>query len=207
MPAAVPPSGHNFVPKSRTVYQKWATSPPARSRHPPVHTILDSDSSDAEARPQWSYFISLATTQGSLPSRRYSSGIPTTQRPRIPGTSARVLRIEAGFYLSVRTSILNVERPDLRLATPAKRLQQRPRGISRFHRRRAGLLVRCGHRHDPHLPRHRETGDSNPSLHCNCLRPDERTAEQPDPGISPADVYPARRARRQLQLNSRQTYR
>ena len=28
--------------------------PPARSRHPPVHTISDSDSSDAEARSQWS---------------------------------------------------------------------------------------------------------------------------------------------------------
>ena len=110
--AAVPPGGHNFAPKSRSVYQKRATAPPVRSRHPPVHVISDSDSSDAEAR--------LATTQGSSPSRRYSSGIPTTQRPWVPGTSARVLRAEAGFYLSVRTSTLDVERPDLRLATPPR---------------------------------------------------------------------------------------
>ena len=53
--AAVPPGGHTFAPKPRSVYQKRATSPPARSRHPPVHTISDSDSSDAEAHPQWSY--------------------------------------------------------------------------------------------------------------------------------------------------------
>ena len=50
--AAVPLGGHSFAPKPRSDYQKWATPPPARSRHPPVHTISGSDSSDAEAHPQ-----------------------------------------------------------------------------------------------------------------------------------------------------------
>ena len=49
--AAVPLGGHTFAPKPRSDYQKRATSPPVRSRHPPVHTISDFDSSDAEARP------------------------------------------------------------------------------------------------------------------------------------------------------------
>ena len=53
--AAVPLGGHAFAPKPRSDYRKRATPPPTRSRHPPVHTILDPDSSDAEARPQWSY--------------------------------------------------------------------------------------------------------------------------------------------------------
>ena len=36
-------------------YRKCPTPPPARSRHPSVHTISDSDSSDAETRPHWPY--------------------------------------------------------------------------------------------------------------------------------------------------------
>ena len=46
---------HSFAPKSRSAYQKRATPPPARNRRLPAHNLLDSDSSDAEARPQWSY--------------------------------------------------------------------------------------------------------------------------------------------------------
>ena len=138
----------------------------------------------------------LTTTQGFSRSGRYSPGTPPAQRPRIPGISTRLLRVKAGFGLSIRTSTLDVERPDLRLASRAKRLRQRPCGVSRFHRRRAGLLVRCSHRHDPHIPRHRETGDCDPGPHCHCLRPDERAAERPSPGLSPADVSPARRAHR-----------
>ena len=52
--AAVPLGGHAFTPKPRSDYQRRATPPPARSRHPPVQSISDSDSSDAEGRPQWS---------------------------------------------------------------------------------------------------------------------------------------------------------
>ena len=32
-----------------------------------------------------------------------------------------------------------------------------------------GLLGCCSHRHDPHIPRYRKTGHSDPSPHCNCL--------------------------------------
>ena len=105
----------------------------------------------------------LTTTQGSSLSGRYSPGTPPAQRLWIPGTSTRLLRVIAGFGLSIRTSTLDVERPVLRLASRAKRLRQRLCGVSRFHRRRAGLLVRCSHRRDPHIPRHRETGDLNPA--------------------------------------------
>ena len=53
--AAVQLGSHAFASKPRSYYQKRATPPTSRSRHPPVHTISDSDSLDAEARPQGSY--------------------------------------------------------------------------------------------------------------------------------------------------------
>ena len=67
------------------------------------------------------------------------------------------------------------------MATSTKRLRQRPSGISRFQRRRARLLVCCGHRHDLHVLRHRETADRDPGSYCNCLRPDERAASNQTP--------------------------
>ena len=56
--AAIPPGALNFAPKSHSAYQKQATHLPAQSRRPPVHDLSDSDSSDAEARPHWSYSLS-----------------------------------------------------------------------------------------------------------------------------------------------------
>ena len=109
--------------------------------------------------------VLLTATQGSPPSGRYFPGTPPAQRPGIPGTSTWPLRVEACFYLPVRTSTLDVERPDLRLASHAKRLRQRLRGVSRFYRRRTGLLFLRYHRHDQEFPQHRETVGRDPGPH------------------------------------------
>ena len=53
--SSMPPGGHSFAPKSRHAYRKRAMPPPTRNRRPPAHDLSDSDSSDAEAPPQWSY--------------------------------------------------------------------------------------------------------------------------------------------------------
>ena len=42
------------LPSHAVLTKSGATPPPTRSRCPPVHDISDSNSSDAEARPQWS---------------------------------------------------------------------------------------------------------------------------------------------------------
>ena len=87
--AAAPLGGPACAYKPNSDYRKRSTPPPARSRHPPVHTISDSDS--------MVLLTVLAATQGSSPSGRYSPGTPPAQRPRIPGVSTRLLRVEAGF--------------------------------------------------------------------------------------------------------------
>ena len=54
-PAAAPLNDPTGAYKPDGDYRKRSTLPPARSRNPPVHTISDSDSSDAEAHPHWPY--------------------------------------------------------------------------------------------------------------------------------------------------------
>ena len=49
--AAAPLDGSTGAYKPNGDYRKRPTPPPACSKNPPVHTILDSDLSDAEARP------------------------------------------------------------------------------------------------------------------------------------------------------------
>ena len=75
-------------------YRKRSTPPPARSRHPPVHTISDSDLSDAEARPRWSCsppHKAPHRVEDTLPGHRQRSApdsrslhTATTSRSRLP---------------------------------------------------------------------------------------------------------------------------
>ena len=80
--AAAPLSSSAFAPKPRSDYWKRATPPPARSRHPPVHTISDSDSSDVEARPQWSYSPRLPPHKAP---RRAEDTLPVHRQRSAPG--------------------------------------------------------------------------------------------------------------------------
>ena len=55
VPSAAPLSGHSREYPPSEDYRRRSTPPPARSRSPPTHAISDSDESDTETRPRWTY--------------------------------------------------------------------------------------------------------------------------------------------------------